>query len=88
MRCGLSGVGGGLIGGGGGDDDFGGGDGAAAAATESEGVGQREFVEAEMNTKSFPTINKLTADGKLVKYESEDRTVAAMTEFAKSAVAA
>ena len=49
---------------------------------------QREFVEAEMNTKSFPTINKLTADGKLVKYESEDRTVAAMTEFAKSAVAA
>jgi len=49
---------------------------------------QREFVSAEMNTESFPTINYLTADGKFVKYESEERTVEAMTAFAKGAVAA
>jgi len=49
---------------------------------------QREFVEAEMNTKSFPTINYLSADGKLIKYESEDRSVDAMVAFAKGAVAA
>merc|ERR1711997_1310022 len=33
----------------------------------------REFVEAELNTKSFPTINVVKADGSVVKYESEDR---------------
>merc|ERR1712023_152215 len=44
---------------------------------------QREFVEAEMNTKSFPTINYLTASGELIKYESEDRSVEAMVAFAK-----
>merc|ERR1719454_1554448 len=49
---------------------------------------QREFVEATMNTKSFPTINKLTADGTLTKYESEDRSVDAMVAFAKGAVTA
>ena len=45
----------------------------------------RDFVSAEMNTASFPTINKLKADGTLVKYESEERTVAALKEFASSA---
>jgi phosphoadenylyl-sulfate reductase (thioredoxin) len=49
---------------------------------------EREFVSAEMNTESFPTINYLTADGKFVKYESEDRSVEAMTAFAKAPVAA
>ena len=49
---------------------------------------QREFVEANMNTKSFPTINYISAKGEAVKYESEDRTVDAMTKFAKGAVAA
>merc|ERR1719326_925933 len=29
---------------------------------------ERKFVEAEMNTKSFPTINYLTAEGKLINY--------------------
>ena len=45
---------------------------------------QREFVQAEMNTASFPTVNFITASGDAVKYESEVRTVAAFEEFAKS----
>jgi len=45
---------------------------------------QREFVSAEMNTQSFPTINLITKDGKAIKYESEDRSVGAMASFAKS----
>ena len=49
---------------------------------------QREFVSSEMNTQSFPTINKITADGKAVKYESEDRSVSAMAAFAKDTVSA
>ena len=36
-----------------------------------------------MNTQSFPTINYLTESGELIKYESEDRSVEAMTAFAK-----
>lgn len=48
----------------------------------------REFVQAEMNTKSFPTINYMSASGEMVKYESEDRSVQAMVDFAKGAVAA
>merc|ERR1719472_499846 len=44
----------------------------------------RDFVQAEMNTKSFPTINYIGADGTPTKYESEVRTVAALTDFAKS----
>ena len=46
---------------------------------------QREFVSAEMNTQSFPTINFIKADGTAVKYESEERTVEAMAKFAASA---
>ena len=42
---------------------------------------QREFVTAELNTKSFPTIN-LIKGGKPIKYESEDRSVEAMAAFA------
>merc|ERR1712216_1074549 len=45
---------------------------------------QREFVSAEMNTESFPTINYLTADGKFIKYESDERSVEALAAFAKS----
>jgi len=45
---------------------------------------QREFVSKEMNTASFPTINFITADGKAIKYESEDRSVDAMAAFAKA----
>eukprot|EP00310_Coccolithus_braarudii_P016865 CAMPEP_0183359800 /NCGR_PEP_ID=MMETSP0164_2-20130417/53296_1 /TAXON_ID=221442 /ORGANISM="Coccolithus pelagicus ssp braarudi, Strain PLY182g" /LENGTH=448 /DNA_ID=CAMNT_0025533997 /DNA_START=44 /DNA_END=1390 /DNA_ORIENTATION=+ len=45
---------------------------------------EREFVSAEMNTQSFPTINKITPDGAAVKYESEDRSVEAMAAFAQA----
>jgi len=37
-----------------------------------------------MNTESFPTINYLSASGELIKYESDERTAAAIAEFAKS----
>jgi len=44
----------------------------------------REFVTAEMNTQSFPTINFIKEDGTPVKYEAEERTVEAMTAFRNS----
>eukprot|EP00962_Isochrysis_galbana_P014896 scaffold4265_cov105-Isochrysis_galbana.AAC.2 len=45
---------------------------------------ERDFVSANLNTKSFPTINYIGTDGKPIKYESEDRTVTAMAAFAKA----
>jgi len=42
---------------------------------------EREFVEANLNTKSFPTVNVVKADGTVVKYDSEDRTVDAFKAF-------
>lgn len=44
----------------------------------------RDFVQAELNTKSFPTINVVKADGSVVKYESEDRDVASLKAFVES----
>lgn len=44
----------------------------------------REFVSAELNTAAFPTINFITKNGKVVKYESEDRDVASIKAFALS----
>jgi len=44
---------------------------------------QREFIEAEMNADSFPTINFLSSSGELVKYDSEERTVDAIAAFVK-----
>jgi len=43
----------------------------------------REFVKAKYNTASFPTINVIKG-GKAIKYESEDRSVAAMKKFIES----
>jgi len=57
---------------------------SGVATYKFRGDEQREFVKAEMNTESFPTINYLTASGELIKYESEDRSVEALTAFAKS----
>jgi len=48
----------------------------------------REFVTAEMNTQSFPTINFIKTDGTAVKYDSDVRTVDALTAFAKETAAA
>lgn len=42
---------------------------------------QRDFVEAELNTQSFPTINVVKPDGTVVKYDSEVRTVEAFQAF-------
>jgi len=44
----------------------------------------RDFVQAELNTKSFPTINVVKADGSVVKYESEERDVASIKAFVES----
>lgn len=42
---------------------------------------EREFVQGNLNTESFPTVNVIKADGTAVKYESEVRTVEAITKF-------
>jgi len=42
---------------------------------------QREFVSANLNTESFPTVNVIKADGTVVKYDSEERTVDAFKAF-------
>jgi len=42
---------------------------------------QREFVQANLNTESFPTVNVVKADGTVVKYDSEERTVDAFKAF-------
>lgn len=42
---------------------------------------EREFVKANLNTSSFPTVNVVKADGTVVKYDSEVRTVEAFKAF-------
>jgi phosphoadenosine phosphosulfate reductase len=42
---------------------------------------EREFVQANLNTQSFPTINVIKPDGTAVKYESEVRTAEALKKF-------
>ncbi|KAL3913786.1 MAG: hypothetical protein SGARI_000480 [Bacillariaceae sp.] len=42
---------------------------------------EREFVQANLNTESFPTVNVIKPDGTVVKYESEVRTVDAFKKF-------
>merc|ERR1719359_811960 len=37
---------------------------------------QREYIQANLNTETFPTVNVITKDGTVVKYASEERTVA------------
>ena len=44
---------------------------------------QRDYVSANLNTQSFPTINFVSGDT-VVKYDSEDRSLDAMSGFAKS----
>jgi len=43
-------------------------------------------VTDEFNTKSFPTVNVIKADGTAVKYDSEDRTVDAFKKFIEETV--
>jgi phosphoadenosine phosphosulfate reductase len=47
----------------------------------------RDFVTQHLNTNSFPTVNVVTKDGKVIKYESEVRTVQAFKEFIEKTVA-
>jgi len=49
---------------------------------------KRDFVQAELNTESFPTVNVIKADGTVVKYDSEARTVDAFNDFVKETLAA
>ena len=48
---------------------------------------EREFVSANLNTESFPTVNVVKPDGTVVKYESEDRTVEAIEKFVADTLA-
>jgi len=45
------------------------------------GDNDREFASTELNVESFPTIVKIKS-GKVVKYDSEDRSVDALKAFA------
>mmetsp|Transcript_40978 Transcript_40978/g.123626 ORF Transcript_40978/g.123626 Transcript_40978/m.123626 type:complete len:441 (-) Transcript_40978:493-1815(-) len=47
----------------------------------------RDFVQSELNTESFPTVNVVKADGTVVKYDSEERTVDAFNAFVKEQLA-
>ena len=49
--------------------------------TKYRGDEDREFVTANFNAASFPTINLVSASGEVTKYDSEDRSVAAMKSF-------
>lgn len=42
---------------------------------------EREFVQGNLNTQSFPTVNVIKPDGTAVKYQSEVRTVEAFKKF-------
>eukprot|EP00573_Skeletonema_grethae_P008834 CAMPEP_0201709710 /NCGR_PEP_ID=MMETSP0578-20130828/58245_1 /ASSEMBLY_ACC=CAM_ASM_000663 /TAXON_ID=267565 /ORGANISM="Skeletonema grethea, Strain CCMP 1804" /LENGTH=448 /DNA_ID=CAMNT_0048198697 /DNA_START=62 /DNA_END=1408 /DNA_ORIENTATION=+ len=45
---------------------------------------ERDFVQANMNTESFPTVNFIKADGSVVKYDSEARSADDFANFEKS----
>jgi phosphoadenosine phosphosulfate reductase len=45
---------------------------------------ERDFVQKELNTQSFPTVNVIKADGSVIKYESEERDVASIKAFVES----
>ncbi len=47
----------------------------------------REFVQSNLNTESFPTVNVVKADGSVIKYESEERTVDAFKAFVEKTLA-
>lgn len=46
---------------------------------------ERDFVEKEFGVKSFPTVVAVK-NGKITKYESEDRSVGAFEKFVKKAL--
>ena len=54
-------------------------------AAKFRGDVDRPFVKAEFNVKAFPTINVVTPDKQLLKYESEVRTADDMLAFLDAA---
>ena len=48
---------------------------------------QRDYVQANLNTETFPTVNVITKDGNVVKYDSEARTVADFKAFVEKTTA-
>ena len=62
-------------------------DGSDIDVYKFRGDEQRDFVSANLNTQSFPTVNVIKADGTVVKYESEDRTVEAFNAFVEKTLA-
>ena len=44
----------------------------------------RDFVKANFNTESFPTINVVKSDGSVVKYDSEKRDVDSLKAFVEA----
>merc|ERR1719453_1007740 len=49
---------------------------------------ERAFVSANLNTESFPTINVITAEGQVIKYDSDERGAADIASFVKEKIAA
>lgn len=70
------------------EDDFGKfADGSDLDVYKFRGDEEREFVSANLNTESFPTVNVVKPDGTVVKYESEDRTPEAIEKFVAETLA-
>lgn len=46
----------------------------------------RAFVQENWNTESFPTINAVSADGKIYKYESEKRDFESLRKWVEETV--
>lgn len=58
--------------------------GDSVTVAKYRGDEDREFVTAEFGVQSFPTIN-VVKDGKVIKYESEQRDVESLKAFVESA---
>lgn len=70
------------------EDDFGKfAEGSDLDVYKFRGDEEREFVSEKLNTESFPTVNVVKADGSVVKYESEDRSVEAIQKFVAETIA-
>jgi len=47
---------------------------------------ERSFVQKNFNTESFPTINAITKEGELIKYESEERDLASIKKWVNQVI--
>jgi phosphoadenosine phosphosulfate reductase len=60
---------------------------AGVTAYKFRGDEERKFVQENLNTESFPTINVITSSGEVIKYESEERTADKIAAFIKEKTA-